>query len=203
MQIAGYMNAPRIEMPGVTSIRQAPMSASSRTRRPSSLPSRVQVHRHRLPSRARRTSAASGRGFSRSRSRAAMSMPGVQEPHWRACRSWKARCDGVHTPSRASPWTVVTTPPSAWTASMLQLLTPVPSTVTEMCVMCPPGAERAYARDVSDQRDVRHSMAGSVARRAVRCEPPGASARQESTSSLLPEFTTRARSAVCALEGEA
>ena len=46
-----------------------------------------------------------------------MIMPGVQKPHCSAWCSWKACCTGCSAPSAARPSIVVTSCPSAWTAS--------------------------------------------------------------------------------------
>ena len=70
-----------------------------------------------------------GSGFSRSRSAAAMIMPGVQYPHCSACSMWNACCSGCHSPL-ARPSMVVISLPSACTASTEQLLTDTPSRCT-------------------------------------------------------------------------
>ena len=57
-----------------------------------------------------------------------MIMPGVQNPHWRPCFSQKAVWSGWSSPLVAIPSIVVTFAPSAWTASIVQLLTALPST---------------------------------------------------------------------------
>ena len=60
-----------------------------------------------------------------------MIMPGVQKPHCRAWLSWKACCTGCSSPSwAASPSIVVTSQPSAWTASTEQHFTLAPSRCT-------------------------------------------------------------------------
>ena len=87
------------------------------------------VQRHRLPSRPSRTSCSVGLGLSRSRSAAAMIMPGVQYPHCSACSSWKACCSGCHSPF-AMPWMVVICAPSACTASTAQLFADIPFSST-------------------------------------------------------------------------
>ena len=52
-----------------------------------------------------------------------MIMPGVQKPHWRPCFSQKAAWSGWSAPPPAAmPSIVVTVAPSAWTASIVQLL---------------------------------------------------------------------------------
>ena len=56
-------------------------------------------------------------GLSPSRSTACMIIPGVQNPHCRAWHSLKAFWTGCSCPSRARPSIVVTSPPSACTAS--------------------------------------------------------------------------------------
>src|SRR5437879_6132598 len=57
-------------------------------------------------------------------------MPGVQNPHWSAWCSQNASWSGWSLPSRAKPSTVVTSAPSAWTASIKQARTLWPSTST-------------------------------------------------------------------------
>ena len=57
-------------------------------------------------------------------------MPGVQKPHCRPCSSLNPSWTGCSSLGRASPSTVVTSWPSAWTASIVQLLTGVPSNST-------------------------------------------------------------------------
>ena len=59
-----------------------------------------------------------------------MTMPGVQKPHWRPWCSWKAACIGCIVVPSASPSMVVTSQPSACTASIVQLFTDSPSTST-------------------------------------------------------------------------
>src|SRR5581483_4888344 len=59
-----------------------------------------------------------------------MTMPGVQNPHWRAWFSWNACCTGCSAPSVARPSIVVTSCPSAWTASSVHDLTDSPSRST-------------------------------------------------------------------------
>ena len=78
-----------------------------------------------------RTSSSLGSRFSRSRSQAAMIMPGVQKPHCSACLSWNACWIGCRLPSGpARPSTVSTSPPSAWTVSTEQLFTLLPFSAT-------------------------------------------------------------------------
>jgi hypothetical protein len=62
---------------------------------------------------------------------AAITMPGVQNPHCRPCSSRNAACIGCISPSGpASPSSVVTWPPSVCAASTVQLFTLSPSTMT-------------------------------------------------------------------------
>ena len=78
--------------------------------------------------RGRRGSPSSvGSGFSESRSTEAMTMPGVQKPHWRPWHSLNAFCTGCHSPSFARPWIVVTSLPSTWTARTLHAFALRPS----------------------------------------------------------------------------
>src|SRR3954451_16341996 len=76
-----------------------------------------------LPCSATLTSCSVGRGFCSSSAVALISIPGVQYPHWRPWWSRNDCCNGVSSPSPlARPSTVVIDAPSAWTASMQQLL---------------------------------------------------------------------------------
>src|SRR6185503_17516870 len=88
------------------------------------------VQRHRLPDNAHRTSSSVGSGFSSSRALAASIMPGVQKPHCNPCSSLKPSWIGCSSLAPASPSTVVTSWPSACTASMVQLLIGFPSNST-------------------------------------------------------------------------
>src|SRR4051794_1897355 len=55
-----------------------------------------------------------------------MIIPGVQNPHWRPWHSRNASCTGCNWPLLDRPSMVVTSAPSAWTASTLQDFTLVP-----------------------------------------------------------------------------
>ena len=68
-------------------------------------------------------------GCSRSSSSAVMSMPGVQKPHCSPWCSWNASWSGWSA-VRRRPSTVMTSAPSAWTASIRQERTASPSTRT-------------------------------------------------------------------------
>jgi hypothetical protein len=57
-------------------------------------------------------------------------MPGVQKPHWRPCFSRNASWTGWSFPFVARPSIVVIFAPSAWTASIVQDLTALPSRST-------------------------------------------------------------------------
>ncbi len=57
-------------------------------------------------------------------------MPGVQKPHWRPCSCQKPSWTGWSWPSFSSPSTVVTSRPSACTASTVHDLTGTPSSST-------------------------------------------------------------------------
>src|SRR5262249_55125713 len=70
------------------------------------------VQRQRLPESASRTSSSDGSGERSSRSAAATTSPGVQNPHCTAPVSTKARCTGCSSASVARPSTVVTSCPS-------------------------------------------------------------------------------------------
>ena len=61
---------------------------------------------------------------------AASIMPGVQKPHCRPCSSLNPSWIGCSSLGPARPSTVVTSWPSAWTASMVQLLIALPSKST-------------------------------------------------------------------------
>ena len=77
-----------------------------------------------------RISASLGSGFSCRRSIAAMIMPGVQKPHCRPCISWNAFCTGCRRVGSPMPSIVVTSDPSAWTASTVHDFTDTPSSST-------------------------------------------------------------------------
>ena len=59
-----------------------------------------------------------------------MTIPGVQNPHWRAWFWRKASCIGWRVPLVARPSMVVISVPSAWTASIVHDFTDSPSTST-------------------------------------------------------------------------
>ena len=88
------------------------------------------MQRHRLPDSAHRTSSSVGSGFSSSSALAASIIPGVQKPHCRPCSSLKPSWIGCSSLAVPSPSTVVTSWPSAWTASIVQLFTGLPSNST-------------------------------------------------------------------------
>ena len=71
-----------------------------------------------------------------------MIMPGVQKPHWRPCFSQNACCRGWSAVAGRRPSIVVTLPPSAWTASIVQLFTALAVDVD--------GAGAALARVAAD-----------------------------------------------------
>jgi hypothetical protein len=75
-----------------------------------------------------------GVGFSSSSEIAAITMPGVQNPHCSPCRSRKARCTGCQLAgsavSPARPSSVVTSRPSTLAASTVHDFTDSPSTST-------------------------------------------------------------------------
>src|SRR6185295_9473290 len=60
----------------------------------------------------------------------AMIIPGVQKPHWRPWHSQNPCWTGWRSPFFASPSMVVTSAPSAWTASIVHDFTAWPSTST-------------------------------------------------------------------------
>ena len=82
------------------------------------------------PEIAVRISSSDGFGFSSSRARVVISMPGVQKPHWSACRSWKPIWIGSSSPSTSSDSTVRISWPSAIAASVVHDLTGSPSIST-------------------------------------------------------------------------
>jgi len=72
-----------------------------------------------------------GEGFSSSSETAAITIPGVQNPHCSPCSAWNARCTGCIAPEpSASPSTVTTSRPSAWAASTVHDFTDLPSSRT-------------------------------------------------------------------------
>src|SRR3989442_7637033 len=83
-----------------------------------------------LPESAQRISSSVGSCFSFNSARLVSIIPGVQKPHWSPCSCLKAAWIGCSRPPAASASTVVTCWPSAWTASMVQDFTGVPSTST-------------------------------------------------------------------------
>ena len=83
-----------------------------------------------LPDSAHRTSSSVGSGFSSRRALAVNIIPGVQNPHCRPCSSLNPSWIGCSSLAVANPSTVITSWPSAWTASIVQLLTGRPSNRT-------------------------------------------------------------------------
>ena len=71
-----------------------------------------------------------GSGLASTSALAAITMPGVQKPHWMAPFAMNAFCSGCIAPSDASPSMVVTSWPSAATASTRHDLTASPSRST-------------------------------------------------------------------------
>src|ERR1700730_7538057 len=89
------------------------------------------VQRQRLPAMPSVISSSLGHGLSASRPMTAIRKPGVQNPHCSPWHSWNARCTGCRAaPSGARPSTVVTSWPSACTASGRQERTGLPSKST-------------------------------------------------------------------------
>ena len=82
------------------------------------------------PEIAVRISCSVGSGFSSSSARAVISIPGVQNPHWSACVSWKPIWIGSSRPSTASDSTVRISCPSHIAARIVQDLTGSPSICT-------------------------------------------------------------------------
>jgi hypothetical protein len=60
----------------------------------------------------------------------AITMPGVQKPHWRASCLQKASCSGCSLSPLDSPSMVLTWRPTASSARVMQLLTSIPSICT-------------------------------------------------------------------------
>src|ERR1700730_1030585 len=86
------------------------------------------VQRQRLPAMPSVISSSLGEGLSASRPMTAIRKPGVQKPHCSPWHSWNARCTGCSASrSAARPSTVVTSWPSACTASSRQERTGLPS----------------------------------------------------------------------------
>src|SRR5262245_52289347 len=83
-----------------------------------------------LPSRPRRISSSEGFALCFSRLQAVMIIPGVQKPHCRPCSSQKPVWIGCSLSPRASPSMVMTLPPSAWAAKIVQDLTASPFSTT-------------------------------------------------------------------------
>src|SRR2546423_8054424 len=77
-----------------------------------------------------RISASLGDGFRARKSTAVIIRPGVQKPHCSPCSLENARWIGCISPLFASPSTVTTTAPSAWTASIVHAFVARPSTRT-------------------------------------------------------------------------
>ena len=89
------------------------------------------VQRQKLPRSARRIASSSGSGSRESRSTAVRIIPGVQNPHWSPWCSTNASLDRDGARRLAArPSIVVTSAPSAWSASMVQLFTARPSRST-------------------------------------------------------------------------
>ena len=88
------------------------------------------VQRQIAPEIAVRISCSVGSGFSSSRARAVISIPGVQNPHWRAWVSWKPSWTGSSWPLTSSDSTVRISCPSHIAARIVQDLTGSPSICT-------------------------------------------------------------------------
>src|SRR3954470_15079644 len=86
--------------------------------------------RHIAPEIAVRISWSLGFGFSSSRARAVISIPGVQKPHCSAWRSWKPCCTGSSCPFRCSDSTVRISCPSHIAARAVHDFTGLPSMST-------------------------------------------------------------------------
>src|SRR5215211_4729040 len=104
------------------------------------------------PEIATRISCSVGSGFSSSSARTVICIPGVQNPHWRACVSWKPCWTGSSLPSTSSDSTVRISWPSHITARVVHALTGWPSISTThapqfevsqpQCVPVSPGVSR-------------------------------------------------------------
>jgi hypothetical protein len=81
-------------------------------------------------------SASFGAGFLSSNAAAAMTMPGVQKPHWIACSATIACCTGCDR-SRLNPSIVVIRRPSASPIVIRQLRSASPSTWTMQAPQSP------------------------------------------------------------------
>ena len=88
------------------------------------------VQRQMAPEIAVRISWSVGSGFSSSSARAVINMPGVQNPHWSACCSWKPIWTGSRRPSTSSDSTVRISCPSHIAARIVHDLTGSPSICT-------------------------------------------------------------------------
>ena len=75
-----------------------------------------------------------------------MIIPAVQKPHWNAWASRNACCIGCSLPSQASPWSVVTSRPSARNAGTRQLWTGLPSSQTVQAPQSPASQPFLHAK---------------------------------------------------------
>ena len=91
---------------------------------------RYPVHRHRLPDISTRTRASSASGTRSTRSRAAISMPGVQKPHCSACSWLNALRNSAIVASSSKPSIVRTSWPSQPTANAMHERAGTPSIST-------------------------------------------------------------------------
>ena len=110
-----------------------PVSSRLRARRPTARRRRCSCSRcsgRSRPEIAVRISSSVGSGFSSSSARAVISIPGVQNPHWSACSSWKPCWIGSSSPSTSSDSTVRISWPSHITARVVHDLTGWPSIST-------------------------------------------------------------------------
>ena len=147
------------------------------------------VQRQMAPEIATRISCSVGFGFSSRSARAVISIPGVQNPHCSACRSWKPIWTGSSRPSTSSDSTVRISCPSHITARVVHDLTGLPSISTTQapqlevsqpqCVPVRPGVSRMKCTS---------SWRGSMSRETV------SPLIDTETSMLRPPGRARARS---------
>src|SRR5918995_1100256 len=142
------------------------------------------VQRQIAPEIAVRISSSVGVGFSSSSARLVISIPGVQNPHWRACFSWKPCWTGSSVPFTSSDSTVRISWPSHITAKVVHDLTGCPSINTTQapqlevsqpqCVPVRPGVSRMKC--MSSWRGSTSRETASPLMEMVTCmvRPPGA-----------------------------
>src|SRR5262249_822326 len=89
-----------------------------------------------------------------------MIMPAARRRHWNAWASRKHCCNGWSWPSRASPWSVVTSRPSARKAGSKQLWTGLPSSQTVQAPQSPASQPFFTPNQPRSRRKVRRHWPG-------------------------------------------